>query len=100
MAKASGVVPTLFMRLLTRWARRERAFSHPTARRLGSPVAQAVGGAFPLRDVLGDDAGRLHRGLAELGVAGDLALDALALGMQQVAQAFQFRDEVLDLGQR
>src|ERR1043166_854383 len=49
------------------------------------PVAQAVGGALPLRDVFRDDAGRLHRGLAELGVAGDLALHALALGMQQVA---------------
>src|SRR5947199_4980813 len=65
-----------------------------------SPVAQAVGGALPLRDVLGDDAGRLHRGLAELGIAGDLALDALSFRMQQVAQAFQFRDEILDLSQR
>ena len=66
----------------------------------GSAVAQAVGGAFPLRDVVGDHAGRFHRGLAELGVAGNLALDALAFGMQQVAQAFQFGDQVFDFRQR
>ena len=52
-----------------------------------SAVAKTVGGAFPLRYVVGDHAGGFHRGLAELGIAGDLALDALAFGMQQVAQA-------------
>src|SRR4051794_4739215 len=65
-----------------------------------STVAQAVGGALPLRDVVGDHARRLHRGLAELGVAGDLALDALALGMQQVAQALELRDQLLDFRKR
>ena len=65
-----------------------------------SAVAQAVGGAFPLRDIVGDHAGGFHRGLAELGIAGDLALDALAFGMQQVAQAFEFGDQVFDFGER
>ena len=63
-------------------------------------VAQSVGGALPLRDVVGDHARRLHRGLAELGIAGDLALNALAFGMQQVAQAFEFGNQVLDFRQR
>jgi len=40
-----------------------------------------------LRDVVGDHAGRLHRRLAELGIAGNLPLHALSLGVQQVAQA-------------
>src|SRR5262245_54086586 len=47
-----------------------------------SGVAKPVGGAFPLRDVVGDHAGGLHRGVAELGIAGNLALDALAFCMQ------------------
>jgi len=68
------------------------------ARRFGdafvvrSAIPQTVGGALPLRDVVGNHAGRLHRGLAELGIAGDLALDALAFGVQQVAQALELRD--------
>ena len=45
------------------------------------------------RHAIGDDAGRLHRGLAELRIAGDLALDALALAVQQIAQAFQFAQQ-------
>ena len=66
----------------------------------GSAVAQAVGGPFPLIDVVGDHARRLHRGLAELGIAGNLALDALAFGMQQVAQAFQFLNQLFDFRER
>ena len=65
-----------------------------------SAVAKPVGGTLPLRDVVGDHAGGLHRGLAELGIAGNLALDALAFGVQQVAQAFQFRDQFFDFRQR
>src|ERR1700675_2788223 len=65
-----------------------------------SAVAQAVGGAFPLRHIVGDHARGLHGGLAELGVAGNLALDPLALGMQEVAQAFQFANQVFDLAER
>jgi len=61
---------------------------------------EAVGGALPLVDVVGDHARRLHRGLAELGVAGDFALDALALGMQQVAQALELGDQLLDFRKR
>jgi len=57
-----------------------------------SGVAQAIGGTLPLRHVLRDDAGGFHRGLAELGIAGNLALDALALGMQEVAQALELGD--------
>jgi hypothetical protein len=64
-----------------------------------SAVAKAFGGAFPLRHVIGDHPRGFHRGLAELGIAGDFALYALAFGMQQVAQALEFRNQVLDLRQ-
>jgi hypothetical protein len=64
-----------------------------------SAVTQAVGGAFPLRDVVGDHPRRFHRRLAELGVAGNLALHPLTFGVQQVAQPFQFGDQVFDLAQ-
>jgi hypothetical protein len=63
-------------------------------------VAQSVCGALPLRDVVGDHAGRLHRGLAELRIAGNLALNALAFGMQEVAQALEFGNQLLDFRQR
>src|ERR1700681_2040241 len=66
----------------------------------GSAVAKAVRGAFPLRHIIGDHARGLHGRLAELGIAGDLALDALAFGMQQVAQAFEFGDQIFDFRQR
>jgi hypothetical protein len=62
-----------------------------------SGVTQVLGGALPLRDIFGDHAGGFHRRLAELGVAGDLALDALAFGVQQVAQALKLADQMLDL---
>src|SRR6185437_16483686 len=52
-------------------------------------IAQAVGAALPLVHIVGDHARGLHRGLAELGVARDLALDTLAFGMEQVAQALE-----------
>ena len=71
---------------------------HPLSK--NSAVAQAVGSALPLVDVVGDHARRLHCGLAELGVARDLALDTLAFGMQQVAQALEFRDQLLDFRKR
>src|SRR5216683_4317578 len=66
----------------------------------GSAVAKAVRGAFPLRHIIGDHARGLHRLLAELGVAGDLALDALAFGMQQVAQALELGNQIFDFRQR
>src|SRR5213080_4112399 len=47
-----------------------------------SAVAKPVGGAFPLRHIVGDHAGGFHRGLAELGIAGNLALNALTFGVQ------------------
>src|SRR6202035_422880 len=65
-----------------------------------SAVAKAVGGAFTLRHIVGDHAGGLHGGLAELGVAGNLALYPLTFGVQQVAQAFEFGDQVLDFRKR
>jgi hypothetical protein len=78
---------------LPRGRRRLASFS------LRSTAAQAFGRALPLRDVFRDDARGFHSVLAELGVAGNLALHALALGMQEVAQAFQFGDQVLDFRQ-
>src|SRR6266446_7915626 len=58
---------------------RRRFFDVAVASR--SAVAQAVGGAFPLLHIVGDHAGGFHRGMAELGVACDLALNALTLGV-------------------
>ena len=55
---------------------------------------------FHCDHVVGDHARGFHRGLAELGIAGDLALHALAFGMQQVAQAFEFGDQVFDFRKR
>jgi len=54
-----------------------------------SAVAQAVRRALPLRDIVGDHAGRFHRRLAELGITRNLALNALPLGMQDIAQALK-----------
>src|SRR5436190_704399 len=61
-----------------------------------SAVAEPVGGVLPLRDIVGDHPRRFHRGLAELRVARDFALNALAFGVQQVAQAFEFGNQFLD----
>ena len=69
-------------------------------KRYGSAVAKAVRRAFPLRYVVGDHARGFHRGLTELGIAGDLALDALAFGVQQVAQGFEFADQIFDFRER
>src|ERR1700674_5480171 len=66
----------------------------------GSAVAKAVRGAFPLRHIIGDHARGLHGRLAELGIAGDLALDALAFGMQQVAEALEVGNQIFDFGER
>src|SRR6267378_2048916 len=77
---------------------RRRFFDDAVASR--SAVAEAVGGAFPLRHIVGDHAGGFHRGLAELGIAGDLALNALTFGVQQIAHAFEFRNQVFDLRKR
>jgi hypothetical protein len=65
----------------------------------GLAVANPVRSALPLHHIVGDHPGGLHRGLAELGVAGDFALNALAFGMQQIAQAFEFGNQVLDFRQ-
>src|SRR6476661_5304764 len=80
--------------------RNAAAIYRPVWQMRQSTIAQAVGGALPLLYIVGDHARGLHRGLAELGVAGNLALDALAFGMQQVAQALELSDQILDLGER
>jgi hypothetical protein len=66
----------------------------------GSAVAKPVRGAFPLRDIVGDHARRFHGGLAELGIAGNLALYALTLGVLQVAQAFERGNQLFDFRDR
>ena len=38
--------------------------------------------------------------MAELGIAGDLALHALTFSVQQVAQAFQFGNQIVDFRER
>src|ERR1700730_4509579 len=71
------------------WNRNRRAPSGRRRRltRCGrSGVAQPVGGALPLLDVVGDHPRRLHRGLAQLRIAGNLALHALAFGVKHLAQ--------------
>src|SRR5262245_57243693 len=60
--------------------------------RSNSLGAGAVDGALPLRHAVGDDFGRFHRRVAQLHVAGDLALDAVALAAQEVTQPLQLRD--------
>src|SRR3981189_519471 len=77
------------------WGRRRNLASN-----VGSAIAEAVRGAFPLRHIIGDHARGLHGGLAELGIAGNLALDALTFGMQQVAQALEFRNQIFDFRER
>src|SRR5262249_4820455 len=62
--------------------------------------ARAVDRALPLRYALGDDLGRLHRRVAQLHVAGNLALDTVALAAQEVAQPLQLRDQLLDFQHR
>jgi hypothetical protein len=63
----------------------------------GSAVTKVVSGAFPMLYIVGDHARGFHRGLAELGIAGDLTLDALTFGMQEVAQAFELGNQSFDL---
>src|SRR5579864_6257022 len=65
-----------------------------------SAVAQSMRGALPLRDVVGDHAGRFHRRLAELGIARDFTLDALTFVMQQVAKALKLGNQALDFRKR
>jgi hypothetical protein len=61
-----------------------------------SAVAQTIGRAFPQRDIVCDHAGRLHRRLAELGITRNLALHTLPFGVEQLAEALQFGNQVLD----
>src|SRR5450631_400846 len=65
-----------------------------------SAVALALGRAFPLRYILGDHARGLNGGLAEMGIARDFALHALALDMQPFTQALELGNQVGDLGER
>src|SRR6185369_15617120 len=53
----------------------------------------------PCLHAVGDDAGGMHRRLAELGIASDLALHTLALALQRVAQALEFAQQPVDLAQ-
>ena len=62
-----------------------------------SNIANVV---FPLRHGVGDHACGFHRGLAELGIAGDLALHALAFVVQKVAQGLEFGNQILDFRKR
>ena len=47
-----------------------------------SAITKPVGCIFPLRYIVGDQAGGLHRGVTELGIAGNFALYALTLSVQ------------------
>lgn len=44
---------------------------------VSSVLARLGSRALPLRQIVGDHARRFHRGLSELGITGQLALDAL-----------------------
>jgi len=63
-------------------------------------LARFGSGSLPLRQIVGDHACRFHRGLAELGVAGEFALDALAFVVHQRAQSFELRDQIFDFAER
>src|SRR5262249_16017243 len=64
--------------------------------RSNSFAARAVDRALPLRHPVGDNLGRFHRRVAQLHVAGNLALHPVALAAQEVAQPLQLRDQLLD----
>lgn len=51
------------------------------------------GTAFPLGEVVGDHPRRFHRGLAELGEARELALNALTFAVHEAAKAIEFGDQ-------
>lgn len=51
------------------------------------------GTAFPLGEIVGDHPRRFHRGLAELGEARQLALNALTFAVHEAAQTIEFRDQ-------
>src|ERR1700737_585783 len=58
--------------------------------------ARAVDAALPLRHAVGDDPGRFHRRVAQVHVAGDLALDPVSFAAQEIAQPLEFGDQLLD----
>ncbi len=62
----------------------------------GSAVAKPVRCTLPLGNTVRHHTRRLHSGLAKLGVARDLPLDALTFGVEQFAQGFKFGNQVLD----
>lgn len=68
-------------------------------RAAASGVAHRFRRALPLRNVVRNHPGRFHRRLAELGIAGDFALHALAFVVKQFAQGFQFGNQFFDFGQ-
>jgi hypothetical protein len=80
----------LDMRSSSQASGREFPARSPASSLYPSAVTQAVRGTLPLRHIVGDHARRLHCRLAELGIARNLALNALALGMQDITQALEF----------
>src|SRR5262245_27826119 len=62
------------------------------ARGIGDP-----GRLTPMGQALCDDPGRLHRRLAQRGVADDIALDAVRLVLQPRLQGLEFVDKPVDL---
>src|SRR4029079_12035983 len=53
--------------------------------------------ALPLLHAFADHFHRRHRGVAEAGVAGDLAADTLAFPAKHLAHGLQFGDDAVDL---
>ena len=98
----SRACTTSFLSSTASSRRREPAglFRQATRCSGGSAIAKPVRSAFPLRDIVGDHARRFHGGLAELGIAGNLALHALTFGVEQVPQAFEFGNQVFDFRDR
>src|ERR1700686_1781639 len=52
---------------------------------------------LPLGQAFGDDLGRLHRRLTQVGIFGDLALDPRTFALQQFAERVQFPHQPVDL---
>src|SRR6266516_8197865 len=107
-ACGAAALPDAARAVASRHSRSARSIASPHGAKrireagLRSPAgaAAALGGLFPLRQALGDDLRRFRRRLAHVRVFGDLALDPLALVLQEIAQNLQLGDELFDLQRR
>ncbi len=58
---------------------------------------ESGGATLQMRHTFGDDLRGFHRGLAQLRILDDLALDPQTLALQMIAQGVEFVDQPLDI---